>query len=96
MFRTAAGSSAAPHADHNPFLGSAVLHHHDKRVTEEQSRIKPERSERLWPAHQAADRRTGLKELISSSPFDLNRPIEGDVRFPTMARETWKDLNYGG
>jgi integrase len=35
MFRTAAASSAAVHADHNPFLGSAVLHHRDKRVTEE-------------------------------------------------------------
>jgi integrase len=35
MFRTAAASSAAVHATHNPYLGSAVLHHRDKRVTEE-------------------------------------------------------------
>jgi integrase len=35
MFRTAAASSAAVHAGHNPHLGSAVLHHRDKRVTEE-------------------------------------------------------------
>jgi hypothetical protein len=35
MFRTAAASSAAVHANHNPYLGSAVLHHRDKRVTEE-------------------------------------------------------------
>jgi integrase len=35
MFRTAAASSAAVHADDNPYLGSAVLHHRDKRVTEE-------------------------------------------------------------
>jgi integrase len=35
MFRTAAASSAAIHADDNPYLGSAVLHHRDKRVTEE-------------------------------------------------------------
>jgi len=35
MFRTAAASSAAVHADHNPHLGSALLHHRDKRVTEE-------------------------------------------------------------
>jgi len=35
MFRTAAASSAAVHANSNPYLGSAVLHHRDKRVTEE-------------------------------------------------------------
>lgn len=35
MFRTAAASSAAVHAEDNPYLGSAVLHHRDKRVTEE-------------------------------------------------------------
>jgi integrase len=35
MFRTAAASSAAIHADYNPYLGSAILHHRDKRVTEE-------------------------------------------------------------
>jgi integrase len=35
MFRTAAASSAAVHAGYNPYLGSAVLHHRDKRVTEE-------------------------------------------------------------
>ena len=35
MFRSAAASSAAVHADYNPYLGSAVLHHRDKRVTEE-------------------------------------------------------------
>jgi integrase len=35
MFRTAAASSAAVHAHYNPYLGSAVLHHRDKRVTEE-------------------------------------------------------------
>jgi integrase len=35
MFRTAAASGAAVHADYNPYLGSALLHHHDKRVTEE-------------------------------------------------------------
>jgi integrase len=35
MFRTAAASSAAVHAGYNPNLGSAVLHHRDKRVTEE-------------------------------------------------------------
>lgn len=35
MFRTAAASSAAVHANHTPHLGSAVLHHRDKRVTEE-------------------------------------------------------------
>jgi integrase len=35
MFRTAAASSAAVHADYNPYLGSAVLHHRDQRVTEE-------------------------------------------------------------
>jgi integrase len=35
MFRTAAASSAAIHANSNPHLGSAVLHHRDKRVTEE-------------------------------------------------------------
>ena len=34
-FRTAAASSAAVRADYNPYLGSALLHHHDKRVTEE-------------------------------------------------------------
>jgi integrase len=34
MFRTAAASSAAILADDNPYLGSAVLHHRDKRVTE--------------------------------------------------------------
>jgi integrase len=34
MFRTAAASSAAVHAGYNPHLGSAVLHHRDKRVTE--------------------------------------------------------------
>ena len=35
MFRTAAASSAAVHADYNPYLGSAVLHHRNNRVTEE-------------------------------------------------------------
>lgn len=35
MFRTSAASSAAVYADHNPHLGSALLHHRDKRVTEE-------------------------------------------------------------
>jgi integrase len=35
LFRTAAASSAAVHANSNPYLGSAVLHHRDKRVTEE-------------------------------------------------------------
>jgi integrase len=35
LFRTAAASSAAVHADSNPYLGSAVLHHRDQRVTEE-------------------------------------------------------------
>ena len=35
MFRTAAASSAAIHSNSNPYLGSAVLHHRDKRVTEE-------------------------------------------------------------
>jgi integrase len=35
MFRTAAASSAAVYADQNPHLASALLHHHDKRVTEE-------------------------------------------------------------
>jgi integrase len=35
MFRTSAASSAAVNADHNPNLGSALLHHRDKRVTEE-------------------------------------------------------------
>ena len=35
MFRTAAASSAAVYANSNPYLGSAVLHHRDKRVTEE-------------------------------------------------------------
>jgi hypothetical protein len=35
MFRTAAASSAAVHAGDNPYLGSAVLHHRDKWVTEE-------------------------------------------------------------
>ena len=35
MFRTAAASSAAIHADQHPNLASALLHHRDKRVTEE-------------------------------------------------------------
>lgn len=35
MFRTSAASSAAVHAGHNPHLGSALLHHRDKRVTEQ-------------------------------------------------------------
>jgi integrase len=35
MFRTAAASSAAVHAGHNPYLASALLHHRDPRVTEE-------------------------------------------------------------
>jgi integrase len=35
MFRTAAASSAAVYAEHNPHLGSALLHHRDRRVTEE-------------------------------------------------------------
>jgi integrase len=35
MFRTSAASSAAVNADHNPNLGSALLHHRDRRVTEE-------------------------------------------------------------
>jgi integrase len=35
MFRTAAASSAAIHAGYNPHLASAVLHHRDKRVTEQ-------------------------------------------------------------
>ncbi|WP_040674960.1 site-specific integrase [Nitrobacter sp. Nb-311A] len=35
MFRTAAASSAAVHAGHNPNLASALLHHRDRRVTEE-------------------------------------------------------------
>jgi integrase len=35
MFRSAAASSAAIHANSNPYLGSAILHHRDKRVTEE-------------------------------------------------------------
>jgi integrase len=33
LFRTAAASSAAVHAGDNPYLGSAVLHHTDPRVT---------------------------------------------------------------
>jgi integrase len=32
-FRTAAASSAAIHAGNNPYLGSAILHHTDPRVT---------------------------------------------------------------
>jgi integrase len=35
MFRTAAASSAALHAEQTPHLASALLHHRDKRVTEE-------------------------------------------------------------
>jgi integrase len=35
MFRTAAASSAAIHACYNPHLASALLHHRDKRTTEE-------------------------------------------------------------
>jgi integrase len=35
MFRAAAASSAAVHAEHSPHLGSASLHHRDRRVTEE-------------------------------------------------------------
>ena len=35
MFRTSAASSAAVYADQNPHLASALLHHRDKRVTEE-------------------------------------------------------------
>jgi integrase len=35
LFRTAAASSVAVYADHNLHLGSALLHHRDKRVTEE-------------------------------------------------------------
>jgi integrase len=35
MFRTAAASSAVVHAGSNPYFGSAVLHHRDKRITEE-------------------------------------------------------------
>ena len=35
MFRAAAASSAAIHASGNPHLGSALLHHRDNRVTEE-------------------------------------------------------------
>jgi len=35
MFRTAAASSAAVHANHAPYLGSALLNHRDRRVTEE-------------------------------------------------------------
>jgi integrase len=33
LFRTAAASSAAIHAGANPYLGSAILHHTDPRVT---------------------------------------------------------------
>jgi integrase len=56
MFRSAAASSAAVHADYNPYLGSAVLHHRDKRVTEEHYN----RRERVWSAHQAANRGIAL------------------------------------
>jgi site-specific recombinase XerD len=35
MFRTSAASSVALHAAHSPHLGSALLHHRDRRVTEE-------------------------------------------------------------
>jgi integrase len=35
MFRTSAASSAALHAEQTPHLGSALLHHRDRRVTEE-------------------------------------------------------------
>ncbi len=35
MFRTAAASSAAVHAGYSPHLASALLHHRDRRVTEE-------------------------------------------------------------
>jgi integrase len=35
MFRTAAASSAVVHAGYNPHLASALLHHRDRRVTEE-------------------------------------------------------------
>jgi integrase len=35
MFRTAAASCVAIYSDHNPHLGSALLHHRDRRVTEE-------------------------------------------------------------
>ncbi len=35
LFRTAAASSAAVHAGHNPYLASALLHHRDPRVTDE-------------------------------------------------------------
>jgi len=35
MFRSAAASSAAVHAGYSPHLASALLHHRDRRVTEE-------------------------------------------------------------
>jgi integrase len=35
LFRTSAASSAALHAEQNPGLGSVLLHHRDRRVTEE-------------------------------------------------------------
>jgi integrase len=34
MFRTSAASSAALHVGDNLYLGSALLHHHDKRIAE--------------------------------------------------------------
>ena len=41
MFRTAAASSAAVHASYSPNLASALLHHRDRRVTEEHYNCAP-------------------------------------------------------
>src|SRR5262249_818105 len=55
MFRTAAASSAAVHADYDPYLGSALLHHHDKRVTEEycNTASKSEQQHQIHPSRQS-------------------------------------------
>ena len=60
MFRTAAASSAAVHANHAPHLGSALLNHRDRRVTEEHYN-------RASSLSAASDYRRVIRRLIEAS-----------------------------